>query len=210
MDKKVKVLSGGEKSRLSLARLLLNPSNLMILDEPTNHLDMRSKDILKNALLQYEGTLIIVSHDRDFLQGLSNKVFEFRNKGVQEYLGDIYDYLHFKKLKSLRELEQKKSSSSEKGKGTSKNKKLYERNKQLARDIRMLNTRINKSEKKIEELESELSEMDQVLMDPEKHKEALSDPEVFKKYNHIKTSLEKEMEQWEKYSLEMELLVSSA
>ncbi|MCK5765876.1 MAG: ABC-F family ATP-binding cassette domain-containing protein, partial [Bacteroidales bacterium] len=108
IDKKVRVLSGGEKSRLSLARLLLEPSNFMILDEPTNHLDMRSKDILKSALLQYEGTLVIVSHDRDFLQGLSNKVFEFRNKGVKEYLGDIYDFLYFKKLSNLRELEQKK------------------------------------------------------------------------------------------------------
>ena len=206
VDKKVKVLSGGEKSRLSLAKLLLKPSNLMILDEPTNHLDMRSKDILKSALLQYEGTLIIVSHDRDFLQGLSNKVFEFRRQGVQEYLGDIYDFLHFKKLKTLRDLEQNKSSSSYQGKGTSKNKQLYERNKQLSRDIRILNTQISKCEKNIEELESEISLMDQVLMDPHKHKEALSDPEVFKKYNSLKSSLEKEMERWEKYSLELELM----
>ncbi|MEN8224502.1 MAG: ABC-F family ATP-binding cassette domain-containing protein [Bacteroidota bacterium] len=206
IDKKVKVLSGGEKSRLSLARLLLEPSNLLILDEPTNHLDMRSKDILKSALLQYDGTLIIVSHDRDFLQGLSNKVFEFRNKGVQEYLGDIYDFLHFKKLKSLRELEQKKNSGSFKVKEVSKNKNLYERNKQLDRDIRKLNTQITKCEKRIEELESELSEMDSVLMDPVKHKEALSDPDVFKKYNTLKSAIEKEMEKWESRSMELESL----
>ncbi len=144
IDKKVKVLSGGEKSRLSLAMLLLRPSNLMILDEPTNHLDMRSKDILKSALLQYDGTLIIVSHDRDFLQGLSNKVFEFRNKGVKEYLGDIYDFLHFKKLSNLRELEQKAMTGNSRHKDVSKNKELYERSKQLDREIRKLNTQILK------------------------------------------------------------------
>jgi len=206
IDKKVKVLSGGEKSRLSLAGLMLKPSNLLILDEPTNHLDMRSKDILKSALLQYEGTLIIVSHDRDFLQGLSNKVFEFRNKGVQEYLGDIYDFLHFKKLKSLRELEQKSQGTSDKQKEVSKNKEVYEKNKQLERDMRKLNTRIGKCEDKIAALESELAEMDKVLMDPDQHKEALSDPEVFKKYNAVKAHLEKEMQSWENFHLELEEL----
>ncbi len=205
IDKKVKVLSGGEKSRLSLARLLLEPSNLMILDEPTNHLDMRSKDILKSALLRYDGTLIIVSHDRDFLQGLSNKVFEFGNKKVQEYLGDIYDFLHFKKLKSLRELEQKNSGPSRQ-KDISKNKKLYERSKALDRDIRKLITQITRCEKKISELEKEMADMDNILMDPEKHKEALSNPEVFKTYNKLKTFLEKEMEHWEEISLQLESL----
>ena len=206
IDKKVRVLSGGEKSRLSLARLLLEPSNFMILDEPTNHLDMRSKDILKSALLQYEGTLVIVSHDRDFLQGLSNKVFEFRNKGVKEYLGDIYDFLYFKKLSNLRELEQKKGHGPQKGKEISRNKELYERSKQLERSIRKLNTQISKCEKKVEELETDLSGMDKVLMDPAQHKEALSNPEVFKKYNSIKISLEKEMERWEELSIELESL----
>ncbi len=206
IDKKVRVLSGGEKSRLSLARLLLEPSNFMILDEPTNHLDMRSKDILKSALLQYEGTLVIVSHDRDFLQGLSNKVFEFRNKGVKEYLGDIYDFLYFKKLSNLRELEQKKGHGPQKGKEISRNKELYERGKQLERSIRKLNTQISKCEKRVEELETDLSGMDKVLMDPAQHKEALSNPEVFKKYNSIKISLEKEMEHWEELSVELESL----
>jgi ATP-binding cassette subfamily F protein 3 len=104
IDKKVKVLSGGEKSRLSLAKLLLTPSNLLVLDEPTNHLDMQSKDVLKNALLQYDGTLVIVSHDRDFLQGLTNKVYEFRNKKIREHLGDIYDYLEYRRMKNLNPL----------------------------------------------------------------------------------------------------------
>jgi len=208
IDKKVKVLSGGEKSRLSLARLLLEPSNLMILDEPTNHLDMRSKDILKSALLQYDGTLIIVSHDRDFLQGLSNKVFEFRNKGAKEYLGDIYDFLHFKKLSSLRELEQKTQNNSLRPKDISKNKALYERSKQLAREIRKLNTQITKSEKRIEQIESDIAEMDRVLMDPDKHKEAMKDPEVFKKYNALKTELDQEMKSWEELSMKLESLKS--
>ena len=206
IDKKVRVLSGGEKSRLSLARLLLKPSNLMILDEPTNHLDMRSKDILKSALLQYDGTLIIVSHDRDFLQGLSNKVFEFRNKGVQEYLGDIYDFLHFKNLKTLRELEQKKGQNNPQDKEVSKNKELYEKAKQIDREIRKLMTLVSKCEKKIDVLESDLKKMDEVLMDPEKHKEALSDPDVFKKYNTLKAALDKEMHSWEDLNIQLESL----
>lgn len=198
IDKRVKVLSGGEKSRLSLAKLLLKPSNLMILDEPTNHLDMRSKDILKSALLQYDGTLIIVSHDRDFLQGLTNKVFEFRQKGVQEYLGDIYDFLHFKKLKSLRDLEQKKLQTPAADKETSRNKLMYEKAKQLDRDIRKIKSQIGKAEQAVEQLENEIAEMDKVLMDPERHKETLSDPEVFKRYNQLKRALEDQMEAWEK------------
>ncbi len=107
VDKKVKVLSGGERSRLAMARLLLQPYNLLILDEPTNHLDMRSKDILKKALLKYDGTLIVVSHDREFLDGLVTKVYEFGNKKIKEHLGGIYDFLNSKKLESLRELEKK-------------------------------------------------------------------------------------------------------
>jgi ATP-binding cassette subfamily F protein 3 len=107
VDKKVKVLSGGERSRLAMARMLLQPFNLLILDEPTNHLDMRSKDILKNALLAFDGTLIVVSHDRDFLDGLVDKVFEFRNHKVREHLGGIYDFLQRRKLASLQEVERK-------------------------------------------------------------------------------------------------------
>ena len=206
IDKKVKVLSGGEKSRLSLARLLLKPSNLLILDEPTNHLDMRSKDILKNALLNYDGTLIIVSHDRDFLQGLTTKVFEFRNKGVKEWLGDIYDFLHFKRLDHLKELEEKKVTENDMPREISKNKTFYERSRQLEREIRKVNTRIGACEREIGKLESAIAEMDVVMMDPHAHREQLSDPEVFKKYHALKTRLEKEMQDWEKHSLEAESL----
>jgi len=209
IDKKVRVLSGGEKSRLSLAKLMLKPSNLMILDEPTNHLDMRSKDILKSALLQYDGTLVIVSHDRDFLQGLTNKVFEFRNKGVMEHLGDIYDFLHSQKLRSLRELEQNPDKGRSKEREPSKNKAFYEHNKQLGRDIRKLNNQISSCEKRIDILENDIARMDELLMDPEKHKKALSDPEVFKKYNKLKTELEAVLEQWEGFSLQLESLKNS-
>ena len=120
VDKKVRVLSGGERSRLAMARMLLQPFNLLILDEPTNHLDMRSKDILKNALLSFDGTLIVVSHDREFLDGLVDKVFEFRHQKVKEHLGGIYDFLQRRKLASLQEIERKvkPASSEEERKGS--------------------------------------------------------------------------------------------
>ncbi len=111
VDKKVKVLSGGEKSRLALVRLLLEPFNLLVLDEPTNHLDMRSKDILKQALIKYDGTLIVVSHDRDFLDGLVTKVFEFRHNRIKEHIGGIYDFLRKKKIINLRDIEKKDKTS---------------------------------------------------------------------------------------------------
>ena len=109
--KKVKILSGGEKTRLAMIKLLLEPVNLLILDEPTNHLDMKTKDILKKALQEFDGTIILVSHDRDFLDGLAEKVYEFGNKRVKEHLGDIYSFLREKKMDNLKELERKKSKS---------------------------------------------------------------------------------------------------
>ena len=136
------------------------------------------------------------------------KIFEFRDKGVQEYLGDIYDYLHFKKLKSLRELEKKSTENNTRPRSSSRNKEHYERNKQLDRDIRKLNTQISKSETRIDMLENELAEIDSVLMDPEKHKDALSDPEVFNQYNSIKTALDKEMEEWEVLHKKLEDVLS--
>ena len=111
VDKKVKVLSGGEKSRLALAKLLLEPYNLLVLDEPTNHLDMRSKDILKNALLKYDGTLILVSHDRQFLDGLINVVYEFRDQKIRQHIGGIYDFLKRRKIQTLEELDLKTQKS---------------------------------------------------------------------------------------------------
>jgi len=194
IDKKVKVLSGGEKPRLSLAKLLLTPSNLLVLDEPTNHLDMQSKDILKNALLQYDGTLIIVSHDRDFLQGLTNKVYEFRDQNIKEHLGDIYDYLEYRRLKSLKELEEAKKTQKEGGDNASKNKLDYEKRKQIDRDIRKLNNKIKRSEEKIGELEIEIANHDELLSNPDAE---LDFDKLSKKYSHLIKNLEEEMEHWE-------------
>jgi len=205
IDKKVKVLSGGEKSRLSLAKLLLAPVNLLILDEPTNHLDMRSKDILKNALLMYEGTLIIVSHDRDFLQGLTTKVVEFKNQNIKEHLGDIYDFLAKRKLESLKALEEKKTQNGQKETLTiSDNKLRYEQRKQIEREIRKINTLILKCEKKVEKLESEIALMDEKLSNPTEFAEEISSGELYKTYDQLKKDLNIEMEHWEELQFKAE------
>jgi ATP-binding cassette subfamily F protein 3 len=197
IDKKVKVLSGGEKSRLAIAKLLLTPVNLLILDEPTNHLDMQSKDILKSALLQFDGTLIIVSHDRDFLQGLTNKVFEFRDRKIKEYLGDIYDFLYFRKLQTLKELEQKKKAIGEKEENKSVNKLNWEQRKQRDRELRKVKNQIIKSEERIAQLEKKISEMDEILADPEKHKDSVDYDKLSVEYQSLNADLENEMGHWE-------------
>lgn len=196
--KKVKVLSGGERSRLSLAKLLLTPSNLLILDEPTNHLDMKSKDILKNALLQFTGTLIIVSHDRDFLQGLTNRVFEFRDQTIKEYIGDIYDFLEQRKLKNLQQLERNgKSVAQEKhDEPVSGNKQNWERRKLLEKEERKLKTRITRCETEIEALEKEISEKEEILGNPGKFADLLGNEQLFKEYESLKTRLQQEMDRW--------------
>ena len=208
IEKKVKVLSGGEKSRLSLAKLLLTPVNLLILDEPTNHLDMQSKDILKNALLQFDGTLIIVSHDRDFLQGLTNKVFEFKNKNIKEYTGDIYDYLSSRNLESLKELEvfAKEKKLSAKKENKTENKIKWEQRKELDKKIRKVVKQIKNSESKIEKLENKIVEMDLILSNPEKNNELISSGEIYKNYNELKTHLSSEMNKWEDLQIELESL----
>lgn len=206
LDKKVKILSGGEKSRLALAKMLLTPVNLLVLDEPTNHLDMVSKDILKNALLKYNGTMIIVSHDRDFLAGLTEKVFEFRNKGIREYIGDVSEFLATRKLEHLNELEKKKSvrtgiSSTE---TPSQNKLDYQKRKQLEKDQRKISNKIKKTEMLVEELENKISEIDAKLQDPEKYSKEINSGELFKQYENLKKELEDKMEEWEKLHLELE------
>jgi ATP-binding cassette subfamily F protein 3 len=205
IDKKVKVLSGGEKSRLSLAKLLLEPVNLLILDEPTNHLDMRSKDILKNALLMYEGSLIIVSHDRDFLQGLTSKVIEFNNKSIKEYLGDIYDFLEKKKIESLKSLEKIKTNGGHQKKDKiSENKLRYEQKKQFERDLRKLSNQISKCEENIEKFETEISLMDNKLSKPEENTKEITSGELYKSYEILKKKLEVEMLKWENLQIEFE------
>jgi len=205
IDKKVKVLSGGEKSRLSLAKLLLVPSNLLILDEPTNHLDMHSKDILKNALIRYDGTLIVVSHDRDFLRGLTNRVFEFKKGTIKEYLGDIYDFLDARKLQTLSQLE-----SSEKitdpVKKTSNNKEIWTRRKDFDKEIRKIQNQITKSESEIEMLEDEISKTEEMLIQPEKFKDKVIGGQLFNDYEKWKSLLEKEMKKWEYLNMQKEEL----
>jgi ATP-binding cassette subfamily F protein 3 len=199
IEKKVKVLSGGEKSRLSLAKLLLIPSNLLVLDEPTNHLDMHSKDILKNALLQYNGTLILVSHDRDFLQGLTNKVFEFKNGSVREYPGDIYDFLEYRRLNALSQLEANriKSGKAVKEEQVSENKLIWEKRKTEEKELRKLRNQILKYENEITLLESEIKQKELILGDPSNYQDFSKYNVIFEEYNKLKKQLETEVSKWE-------------
>lgn len=198
IDKKVKVLSGGEKARLSLAKLLLSPVNFLILDEPTNHLDMASKDILKSALLQFEGTVVVVSHDRDFLMGLTEKVFEFRKPRIKEYLGDVYDYLEARNIENLDALNVKKAERSlEKPNDISENKELYEQKKVATRERRKLEKEIAALEERIHNLESEIRQMDAVLANPSDHPD-VADALWFARYAAKKLEAEKLMAEWEK------------
>jgi ATP-binding cassette subfamily F protein 3 len=208
IDKKVKVLSGGEKSRLSIAKLLLTPANLLILDEPTNHLDMRSKDILKNALLQFNGTLIIVSHDRDFLQGLSNRVFEFRDGGIREYLGDIYDFLDQKKLREL-----ESSRNAERGDSSLKepapapeSKVNWEKKREFEREVRKLKTKISKSEDAIAYHEEGIRRCEEMLVHPEKYAKQIADGSLYREYEDIKRHLAMEMQTWEDLNRQLDAM----
>lgn len=206
LDKKVKVLSGGEKSRLSLARMLLTSVNLLVLDEPTNHLDMRSKDILKSALLQYDGTLIIVSHDRDFLSGLTEKVIEFRHKGIREYLGDVHDFLDSRKMEHLNELEKKsgKPANNATEDSPSQNKLDFERRKQYDRELRRIQNRVEKSETTIGQLEKEITMLDELLANPISTHPLVKSGEIYHRYETMKNDLAREMTAWEELIQELE------
>jgi ATP-binding cassette subfamily F protein 3 len=203
VDKKVKVLSGGERSRLSMARLLLQPYNLLVLDEPTNHLDMRSKDILKNALIAYDGTLILVSHDREFLDGLVNKVYEFRDHKIKEHLGGIYDFLQRKKISSFRDLEMKMQVNPETriDKATD-NKQLYEKRKEYDKLIRKAKNDLARIEQKINDLEESIKKSDQLFAIPEN----LSDQKLFDKYTFEKQEIDRLLVEWEVQQNEIERL----
>ena len=205
-EKKVKVLSGGERSRLAMIRLLLKPVNLLILDEPTNHLDMRSKDVLKNALKEFDGTVIVVSHDRDFLDGLVEKVYEFGNKRVTEHLGGIYDFLEKKKLQSLQELERgtKEPKNPINEETPTQNKLSYEARKEQNKLIKKLERTIAESEKKIEQIENAIKEIEQKLATPE----GASDTSLYTQYANLKKELSEVMDQWTEQTLELEELNS--
>lgn len=194
VDKKVKVLSGGERSRLALVKLLLEPYNLLVLDEPTNHLDMRSKDILKQALVKYDGTLIVVSHDRDFLDGLVTKIFEFRHKRIKENIGGIYDFLRKKKIVNLRDIEKKDKLSAESKKlNNGSNKQKYLEKKDYERTLRKLRRKLEISEKEIEKMESELSALDRELMSAAASTESAA---VYSRYEDLRNRLNEEMNNW--------------
>ncbi len=203
-DKKVKVLSGGEKSRLAMIRLLLQPVNLLILDEPTNHLDMPSKDVLKEAIQAFEGTVIVVSHDRDFLNGIVNKVYEFGDHRVREHLGGIYDFLQKKQLDSLQQLEIKNapvstSSVEEISEPVSQGKMDYQRQKERERRIRQAEKKVKTCEAKIAELEQQLAEIEDKLSTA-----TSENVDIYYKHSQISRELDDVMAQWETASAELE------
>ncbi len=204
VDKKVRVLSGGERTRLALCRLLLHPYNLLILDEPTNHLDMRSKDVLKSALMKFDGTLIIVSHDRDFLQGLTTKSYEFRHGNVKQHIGDINEFLKYRKIENISELNRKTTLAQAtdtvvtKVVGVSNAENEEARKKQ--KEQQAIKNKISKVEEEISKLEAEIKVVDDQLQDPIKYQEAMNNPDVFKKYEEKKKKLEEKMKEWEEFN----------
>lgn len=193
-DKKVKVLSGGERSRLAMIRLLLEPVNLLILDEPTNHLDMRSKDVLKEALQAFDGTLIVVSHDRYFLDGLVDKVYEFGGGQVKENLGSIYDFLQKKKIDNLQELERKTTvNNTAAQKSESEGKLNYEQQKEQQRKQRKLEKQIQETEQEISRLEAEQKRIEELLTKPENQ----TNTDLFEQYERVKHEAEQRLYEWE-------------
>jgi ATP-binding cassette subfamily F protein 3 len=205
VDKKVKVLSGGERARLALAKLLLEPYNLLVLDEPTNHLDMRSKDILKQALLRYDGAMVLVSHDRDFLKGLSTKVFEFRDGQVFEHIGDVYEFLAKRKLSSLDQLSLPKQEAAAKAAEPPKQSQHErQRNMEQDKDLRRKQNRLAAIEEEISALEKKVAQMGSDLADPERYQEALKNGDPYKIYNELEASLQAKMEEWEILTAEIE------
>ncbi len=200
VDKKVKVLSGGERNRLALCKLLLQPFNVLVMDEPTNHLDIKSKNVLKSALENFEGTLLLVSHDRDFLQGLTNKVYEFKDRKIKEYLGDIDYYLGERKALDMRAIE--KSDTPEKivPKGKVKQQKSYEEQKKL----KSLQNKISNSESKISTLEREIKKLDEEL--ESNYEETMAKPDFFVNYDAKKKQLQEALDLWENLQLEIEEL----
>ena len=203
VEKKVKVLSGGERSRLALVKLLLEPTNLLVLDEPTNHLDMRSKDILKKALIRYDGTLIVVSHDRDFLDGIIGKVFEFRHNRIKENIGGIYDFLRKKKIDNLKDIERKEKIRNESVQvNLSTNKQKYLEKKEYDRALRKLRRNLEESETLIEKLEAEIQAVDKTFMEAGNY---TPDHEAnYERYRELKDQLNEEMNKWTILSQDVE------
>jgi ATP-binding cassette subfamily F protein 3 len=208
IDKKVKVLSGGEKNRLALCKLLLHPYNLLVLDEPTNHLDMRSKEVLKNALLKYDGTLIVVSHDRDFLEGLTEKMYYFGKQSVKPFIGTIYEFLKYNKLNSLADLERKKVEAKATVKVVEVSKEDKHKNaelkKELDKEIKKLSKQIGVAEQSIEEFEKRVNNISHELTLPE----ILADNEkvkgLYQQHSKVQHELDLIVSNWESMNVELE------
>ena len=194
-EKKVKVLSGGERSRLAMIRLLLQPVNFLILDEPTNHLDMRTKDVLKEALLAFDGTVILVSHDRDFLDGLVEKVYEFGGGHVREHIGGIYDFLRKKDIDTLDSLNLKLATvrPTDEAKAPTEGRLSYEQQKERTRQLRQIEKRVKEAEANIEKIEAEIATLEQQLATPE----GAADAALAQSYAQQQKDLEEAMAQWE-------------
>ena len=202
VDKKIKVLSGGERARVALCKLLLKPINFLIMDEPTNHLDMMSKDLLKRALNDYDGSLIIISHDRDFLQGLTEKVYEFKDKNLKEYLGDVNTFLSKRGLMSFKQLEKTQKKKTEKNK---KDVQLsYQQKKDKERQKRKFQNRITKLEKQIDKLEKEKKLLDGKLSDSTQFQKLSKEESFFEGYQQNQKKLEKMIQDWETTIKELE------
>ena len=203
-DKKVKVLSGGEKTRLAMIRLLLEPVNLLILDEPTNHLDMKTKDVLKQAIADFDGTVIVVSHDRDFLDGLVEKVYEFGGGKVREHLGGIYDFLQHKQMESLRELEKSVPSKTDNDQiqepAVSSGKQSYAEKKEIEKQIRKAERLVKDAEAKVSQLEAELKVVEDKLA------AGATDNDLFERHGEVSKSLDAAMSEWEDATMELENL----
>ena len=215
IDKKVKVLSGGERARLAMARMMLEPRNLLILDEPTNHMDMRSKDILKNAIMKYDGTVVVVSHDREFLDGMVQKVYEFRDSGVKEYLGGIYYFLEKRKLESLQEIERRDAPAKPAANPAAKSaaqpaanrdaaasgKLTYEQRKEQEKQLRKLRRAVETVEAELAEIEKQIAAYDAKFAAATEYNEA-----DYKAYNDLKARYDHQMHEWEKASYELEIV----
>lgn len=207
IEKKVQVLSGGERGRLALCKLLLEPYNLLLMDEPTNHLDIRSKDILKKALIDYEGTVVMVSHDRDFMKGICDRLFEFRDGQVKEHLCDIEEFMQLRKVERLNQLDLDKKEKKQDTLlakphvASSVVEKTEDKNKEF--ELKQLRNQLKKVEENIERLEGEIKSADAKLSDPKEYEKLMGDQSFFNKYNTWKRDLEREMEKWEEVSAKL-------
>ena len=206
IEKKVKVLSGGERSRLAMARLMLEPYNLLVLDEPTNHMDMRSKDILKDALQKFDGTVVVVSHDREFLDGLVDRIYEFRDGGVREYLGDIWYFLEKRKVESLQDIERhdKPATTPKSAEGATSGKLSYEQKKEQEKLIRKLRKAVESIEEETANVEKQIAEYDARFAVATEY-----NADDYAKYNALKEQYDHLMHEWEKASYELEITEQS-